>query len=106
MGKKKTGPGHHDPEKRDYKHEYESYQGSKERRNYRNELGKERRKRKEEGRDPGDRHSAHKDNNPNNNSRDNFTTQSKEKNLKHAADKLRGRKIKSLRKSITVKGKA
>ncbi len=103
---KKTLPGHHDPEKRDYKGEYAQYHGKPEQKKRRAARNKARRRAEKAGRvskgDGKDVH--HKDGNPTNNSSKNVQVMSKEKNRGMSApDNLKKKRRSALHSSARSK---
>ena len=103
---KKTLPGHHDKDNRDYKGEYEEYHGKPEQRKRRAGRNRARRRAERKGRvkkgDGKDVH--HKDGNPENNADVNVTVMlAKDNRALSAKENLTKRKNKALEDSIKNK---
>ena len=100
---KKTLPGHHDKDKRDYRGEYDRYHGKPEQRKRRAARNRARREGEKDGRvSKGDgKHIHHKDGNPKNNGKGNLTVMVAEDNQALSAkENLKKKKNSALENSI------
>jgi len=96
---KRTLPGHHDKDKRDYRGEYDQYHGTAEQRKRRSARTSQRREAERKGRvHKGDgKELHHKDGNPNNDDSDNVRVTSRKENRALSAPQNLKKKKKSLR---------